>query len=149
MEGSTVTIKQLSVFIENTKGSLAQITRILGENHVDIRALSLADTSKFGILRLIVDDPRTAEQSLKKAGLTVTLTDVLAVAIQDQPGGLTAAVTALGDQVNIEYMYAFVSRKEGVANVILRVDDNARAEQLLLANGVAVLAENQVYATGD
>jgi len=144
-----VTIKQLSVFIENTKGSLAQITRILGENHVDIRALSLADTSKFGILRLIVDDPRTAEQSLKKAGLTVTLTDVLAVAIQDQPGGLTAAVTALGDQVNIEYMYAFVSRKEGVANVILRVDDNARAEQLLLANGVAVLAENQVYATGD
>lgn len=144
-----MTIKQLSVFIENTKGSLAQITRILGENHVDIRALSLADTSKFGILRLIVDDPRTAEQSLKKAGLTVTLTDVLAVAIQDQPGGLTAAVTALGDQVNIEYMYAFVSRKEGVANVILRVDDNARAEQLLLANGVAVLAENQVYATGD
>ncbi len=142
-----MTIKQLSVFIENTQGRLADITHVLQENNIDIRALSLADTTKFGILRLIVDNPDTAEASLKKAGLTVTLTDVIAIGIDDKPGGLASAISVLSDSsVNIEYMYAFVSREHSTAYVIVRVDDNDAAVKLLKEGGISILRGKDIYS---
>ena len=142
-----MTIKQLSVFIENVPGRLAEITQILGEHKIDIRALSLADTTKFGILRLIVDNPDEAETSLKKAGLTVTLTKVIAIGIADKPGGLASAIGVLGQgDISIEYMYAFVSREHNTAYVIVRVDDNEKAIELLKANNVTMLTPEEIYS---
>jgi hypothetical protein len=104
-------IKQLSVFVENKSGRLAEITAILAKANIDIRALSIADTTDFGILRLVVDRPDEAEKTLREAGLTVTLTDVLAVGIPDKPGGFASAMKVLAaENIGIEYMYAFVAR---------------------------------------
>lgn len=107
-------IKQLSVFVENKSGRLAEITAVLAGAGIDIRALSIADTTNFGILRIIVDKPFEAETALKEAGLTVSLTSVLAIGIPDEPGGFAAAMKALAAAgVGVEYMYAFISRDEG------------------------------------
>ena len=104
-------IKQLSIFVENKAGRLAEITAVLADAGIDIRALSVADTTNFGILRLIVDKPDEAERILREAGLTVSLTGVIAVGIPDRPGGFAAAMRALADaSIDIEYMYAFISR---------------------------------------
>ena len=109
-------IKQLSVFVENKSGRLAEITAVLAGAGIDIRALSIADTTNFGILRIIVDKPFEAEAALKEAGLTVSLTSVLAIGIPDEPGGFAAAMKALAAAgVGVEYMYAFISRDEGRA----------------------------------
>ena len=89
--------KQISVFVENTKGRLAEITRILADNHVNIRALSIADTTSFGILRVIVEDTELTAKVLKEAGLTVSVTDVLSLQIEDRPGGLAGALQILAD----------------------------------------------------
>ena len=100
-------IKQISVFVENKKGRLAAITDILAENDVDISALSLADTSDFGILRLIVDKPDVAQEALTKAGVTVKITDVIAVVMDDVPGGVAQALKVVSDNdISIEYMYS-------------------------------------------
>jgi hypothetical protein len=134
-------IKQLSVFVENQKGKLAEITDVLRKNHLDIRALTIADTTDFGILRLIVSDPAKAETELKEQGFTVTLTDVIAVQVQDQPGALAVALDVLNQaDVSVEYMYAFVSKAEDAACVILRVDDNTRALEVLEKNGVKLVS---------
>ena len=140
-------IKQLSIFVENEAGRLAEITAELAKAGVDIRALSVADTTNFGILRLIVDKPDEAERILREAGLTVSLTGVIAVGIPDQPGGFAAAMRALADaSIDIEYMYAFISRDEGRACVILRVEDNAAAVAALEKNGIQLLGEDKVYS---
>ena len=104
-------IQQLSIFVENKSGRLAEITEILGRANVDIRAISVADTSDFGILRLIVDKPQDAVKALKEAGLTVSLTRVIAVGIDHRPGEFAKAMRILADaDISVEYMYAFISR---------------------------------------
>ena len=141
-------IKQLSIFVENKAGRLAEITAELAKAGVDIRALSVADTTNFGILRLIVDKPPDeAERILREAGLTVSLTGVIAVGIPDQPGGFAAAMRARADaSIDSEYMSAFISRDEGRACVILRVEDNAAAVAALEKNGIQLLGEDKVYS---
>ncbi len=139
-------IKQLSVFVENKSGRLAEITSIIANAGVDIRALSIADTTDFGILRLVVDKPYEAEAALKNAGLTVSLTDVIAVGIPDRPGGFAETMTAIADKdVGVEYMYAFISREHDRAYLIMRVLDNEKALSALNAHGCDVLDENSVY----
>ena len=125
-------IKQLSIFVENKEGRMAEITQILAENGVDIRALSLADTTDFGILRIIVNNPDLAVKVLRDKGMTVSLTNVIAIGIADQPGGFAAAVKVLSQaDISIEYLYAFVSRSGGTAYVILRVENNEKAIDVL------------------
>ena len=139
-------IKQLSIFVENKAGRLAEITALLAKAGVDIRALSVADTTNFGILRLIVDKPTAAEQVLRDAGLTVSLTDVIAVGSPDQPGGFASAMKALAEEsIDIEYMYAFISRDEGRACVILRVENDQAAIAALSSRGIELLGEDRVY----
>ena len=140
-----MTVNQLSVFVENKQGRLSEITSILQQNQVDIRALSIADTTHFGILRLIVDKPAQAETALKEAGFTVSLTPVIAIGVADRPGGLAEALALLRDGgLRVEYMYAFVSRKKDSAFVILRVDDNGKAVELMKNGGFSVLQEAEI-----
>ena len=139
-------IKQLSVFVENKAGRMAEITKAIGDAGVDIRALSVADTSDFGILRLIVDKPDAAVETLRGAGLTVSLTDVIAVSIPDVPGAFSQAVKVLSDaNMNIEYMYAFIGRSDDRALVILRVEDPQRGAEVLRQNGIALIGSADVY----
>lgn len=140
-------IKQLSIFVENKAGRLAEITATIAAAGIDIRALSIADTTNFGILRLIVDKPDVAEKALREAGLTVSLTNVIAVGIPDQPGGFAVAMKALADEdVDIEYMYAFISRDEGRACVILRVGNNDAAIAALQKSGIEILTAEMIYS---
>ncbi|MEG1686396.1 MAG: ACT domain-containing protein [Angelakisella sp.] len=140
-----MTVKQLSVFVENQPGRLAEITAVLQRSNVDIRALSIADTTNFGVMRLIVDHPSVAAEQLRLAGFTVSLTKVIAVGVSDKPGGLARALTLLSDGgVVVEYMYAFISREQGTAYVILRPDDTERALTLLTDGGIPVLSEAEV-----
>jgi len=133
-------IKQLSVFVENQPGRLAEITDILGKGNIDIRALCIADTTDFGILRLIVNHPNQAERELREAGFTVSQTEVLGIGIEDTPGGLSVALNALLEaNVTVEYMYAFVSQTAKTAYVILRVADNEGARALLESKGIRIL----------
>ena len=142
-------IKQISIFIENTPGRVISIIRILEEQNIDIRALSLSDTSDFGILRLIVSDPERACHALRENGSTVRITEVLGIGIDDRPGGLGQAVQLLSDQgVNIEYMYAFTSPYHDHAYVILRVEDNELASSVLQQGGVELLTPEDVYNMG-
>ncbi|MEG1427085.1 MAG: ACT domain-containing protein [Oscillospiraceae bacterium] len=139
-------IKQLSVFIENKLGRLADITAVLAENQVDIRAISVADTSDFGILRIIVDKPDEAMAALKEAGMTVSLSKVIAVGIGDQPGAFAKVVRILADAgIGVEYVYAFVSRDKGKAFVIIRADDGKKAAETLLAKNVSILCADELY----
>ena len=139
-------IKQISIFIENKMGRMAEITKIIGDAGIDIRALSMADTSDFGILRLIVNKPDLAVEKLKAAGLTVSLTDVIAVAIDDTPGAFAKVVANMSDAgINIEYMYAFISREHSRAYVIFRVEDAAGSIKALQDAGVAVISGTEIY----
>ena len=133
-------IQQLSVFIENKPGRLAEITGILGEHNIDIRAVSISDTKEFGILRVIVTQPKETEKLLKAAGYTVSITHVIAIGIEDQPGGLAAAMRVLYEnRISVDYMYAFLSKSDKPASVILRLNDNERAAAVLKDNGITVL----------
>ena len=138
-------IKQLSIFVENKTGGIAEILTELGEKGIDIRALSLADTTDFGILRMIVSDVSAAEAILREHGVAVKVTDVLGLAVDDRPAGLAGALAALNrDGVAIEYMYAFVGDNDQHAMVVLRTDDDAKALSVLTAAGVTVLGESDV-----
>lgn len=131
---------QLSVFVENKQGRLAEITRILGDNGIDIRALSIADTKEFGILRLIVNEPKRGALVLKEEGFTVSLTKVIGIGIEDHPGGLAEAMEVLRDNaISVEYMYAYISRSDTNAYVILRVADNGKAIRILSDHGFAIV----------
>lgn len=140
-------VEQISIFIENKSGRLAEITKVLGDAGVNIRALSLADTSDFGILRLIVNDRETAQQVLKEKGFTVSKTEVVAVEVPDRPGGLSQILQALDrDQINVEYMYAFVERCGENAVIIFRFDETAKAIKTLTVSGFTVLEGARLYA---
>lgn len=139
-------VKQISIFLENKSGRLAEVTTILGDNGIDISALSLADTTNFGILRLIVNNPVRAEEVLRDNGFTTSVTSVTAIGVKDQPGGLATALRILNDAgVEIEYMYAFVSKKEDEALVILKTGEPEKAEEVLSSNGINVLTAEEVY----
>lgn len=139
-------IKQISIFVENKQGRLADITKILADNQVDIRALSIADTTDYGILRLIVNRPEKAIEVLKAAGMTVSITNVLAVGILDEPGGFANAISVLSDAgMGVEYAYAFITPADGQAYVILRVDNNERASAILQAGGINLLSQEQLF----
>lgn len=139
-------IKQLSIFVENKKGRMADITRTLAAHGIDIRALSLADTTDYGILRLIVDDPKKAVLVLKEEHMTVALTDVIAISVPDVPGGLSHAVEVLAAEgIDIEYMYASLGAKGDLAFVILRVEDNEKAVSLLEAGGISLMNAEELY----
>ncbi len=138
-------IQQLSIFVENRKGKMAEITGELQSHNIDIRALSIADTTDYGILRLIVNDPQKAYTLLKESGFAVSLTDVIAVEIPDQPGGLNSVVQVLtAADVEIEYMYAFLNPKNGAAFVIIRVEDNERSANVLKKAGIPMISNEQV-----
>lgn len=139
-------IKQISIFVENKAGRLAEITETIGNAGIDIRALSIADTTDFGILRLIVDKPEEAALTLKEAGLTVSITNVIAVGIDDTPGAFSVPMRILADAgIDVEYMYAFISRDTKKAYVILRVADNDIAAKALINKGVTLLDETGFY----
>jgi len=140
-------VKQISVFLENKAGRIADLTEVLSINDINIRALCIADTTDFGILRLIVSDPDKAQVVLKGAGFTVAATEVIAISIPDKPGGLHDALTSF-DTLNltIEYMYAFPKVKEGWAYVIIRVENPEKAIAALVENGIIILPAEQVYA---
>jgi len=124
--------KQISVFIENKRGRLADITKTLGDSGVDIGALCIADTRDFGILRVIVDKPDLAMEVLKKENYAVSMTEVLAISVDDRPGGLAEALRILdGCGVDIEYMYHYARKNEDKASIILRVSDPAGALERL------------------
>ncbi|MBW2195857.1 MAG: ACT domain-containing protein [Deltaproteobacteria bacterium] len=139
-------VEQISVFLENKAGRLAEVARILSEAGVNIRALSLADTSDFGIFRLIVDNNDKAKTALKEQGLTVGKTDVVAVEVDDRPGGLSRILDILSkEQINVEYMYAFVQHSGKDAVIIFRFDDIDAAIKLLMEKGVKVIEGKTVY----
>ncbi|RPJ06683.1 MAG: ACT domain-containing protein [Deltaproteobacteria bacterium] len=140
-------VEQISVFLENKAGRLAEVTRILAEGGVNIRALSLADTSDFGILRLIVSDNDKAKETLRQHGFTVGKTDVVAVEVEDRPGGLHKILDILcRANVNVEYMYAFVQQSGNEAVIIFRFDNLDEAVKVLTANGVKVIEGKRLYA---
>jgi hypothetical protein len=140
-------VEQLSVFLENKAGRLAEVARILSDTGINIRALSLADTSDFGILRLIVNDNARAKEALKQQGFTVGKTDVVAVEVEDRPGGLHKILDILHRaNVNVEYMYAFVQQSGSNAVIIFRFDNLDEAVKVLQANGVAVIEGDRLYA---
>jgi hypothetical protein len=140
-------VEQISIFLENKAGRLLEVTRALASAKINIRALSLADTSDFGILRLIVDDNEKAKAILKEHGLTVGRTNVVAVEVADQPGGLDRILQVLSEAgINVEYMYAFVQRDEANATLIFRFDRTERALEVLQKNNIPVLPAARICA---
>ncbi len=138
-------IKQLTVFVQNKKGSVVSVTDILSKSSVNLRALSIAETQEFGILRLIVNDEKTAERVLEQNGYLIKVIDVVGVKIGDEPGKLTEALAVLDKaDINVEYLYAFMARTEKHAYVVLRVEDNVAAEGALAAAGFHLISEADV-----
>lgn len=139
-------MKQLSVFVENKVGRLSSVLEVLKENNVDISALSLADTSEYGILRLVVDKPDVALNALKESGVMVKCTQVIGAAMDDAPGGLAHLLSVLSDaNIAIEYMYAFIGKAEGKAWTVLRVDDYNMATEVFKKHGIAMHDEHDNY----
>ena len=140
-----MSVKQISVFLENRPGALKAMTGVLAENQIDMRAFSLAETSEFGIARIIVDDVYKTTTVLKDAGFVHSITPVIGVALSDTPGGLDSILQVLSDaQVNIEYMYAFLGGKENTAYMIFRVADDAKASAVLAAKGIKLVDPDEM-----
>ena len=138
-------VKQISVFVQNEKGALVGVLDTLAAAHIEIRALSIADTKDFGILRMITDNNDKASLALAEAGFISTVTEVIAVCTSDRPGGLAAEIKVLSDAgINLEYLYAFVAKSGKEAYVVLRVDDNDGAEAALNAAGVTLLSNDDI-----
>ena len=139
-------VEQISVFLENKAGRLSEVTGILAEAGINIRALALADTSDFGVLRLIVDNIELANSVLKENGFTVGKTEVVAAEVEDRPGGLNNILDALlAESINVEYMYAFVRRASHDAIMIFRFDNIDNAIDVLKARGIKVIDGAQLY----
>ena len=140
-------VEQISVFLENKSGRLAEVTEVLAGAGINLRALSLADTADFGILRLIVKDTLKARSVLKENGFTVGMTEVLAVEVPDRPGGMAGILSVLGQKdINVEYMYAFVQKSGEHAVIIFRFDDLDGAIAALKDNKVRILTGDEVCA---
>jgi hypothetical protein len=143
----TMRVEQIAVFLENKSGRLAEITSILAENDINIRALSVADTADFGILRLIVDKVEKAKAALKQKGFTVGKTTVIAVEVPDRTGGLASVLKVVeGAGLNVEYMYAFVNKTGEDAVLIFRFDEIDKAIEVLQASGFTILTGEQICA---
>ena len=139
-------VDQLSVFLENESGRLAEVAHVLTRNAVNIRALALADMAEFGILRLIVDDTGKARRVLKEAGFTVGTTDVVAVVVPDQPGGMALILDTLQvARINVEYMYAFVRKSGEQAIILFRIDEIERGVAALERAGLSLLSPDQIH----
>ena len=138
-------IKQLTVFIQNKKGTVVSVTDILSKNNINLRALSIAETQDFGILRLIVNDEQAAEKVLAENGYLIKVIDVVGVKIGDEPGKLTSALDVLDKaDINVEYLYAFMARTEKHAYVVLRVENNDVAEKALVDAGFKMITEADI-----
>jgi hypothetical protein len=139
-------VKQISVFLENKSGRLADVTNVLAAAKIDIRAMSIADTTDFGILRLIVNDPEKALKVLSKEGFTVSTTNVIAVGIPDSPGGLSIILDFFNKKaIDIEYLYAFITRYEDQAAVILKIDATEKALKILQEHDIKVFDAKYIY----
>ncbi len=140
-----MTISQLSVFVENKQGSMSSIAEALAESGIDIRALTIADTTDFGILRLIVRDPEGAKKMLQEKNFVVTVNQVIGVEVPDRVGGLAKVLRILDDAlINIEYMYDFLAIKEEKAYIIIRVENNAKTVELLEKQGVRCIGDKDI-----
>ena len=140
-----MSIKQLTVFVENKQGAVVSITDTLSKHNINLRALSIAETQDFGILRLIVDDEDTAEKILTEEGYLIKITEVVGVKISDKPGKLSEALRVLDEnKINIEYLYAFMARTEKHAYVVIRVEDNSAAENALTSAGFKLVTQADV-----
>lgn len=140
-----MTVQQISVFLENRPGGLAEFTKVLSENNIDMRAMCIAETPDFGILRIIVDDVYNTMCTIKESGYICSVTKVLAVEIPDKPGSLLRTLTILGEnKINLEYSYAFTTRKKDVAYMILRVNDNEKAAEVLTGNGIKLVDQDEI-----
>ncbi len=139
-------VEQLSIFLENKPGRLAEVAAILAEHDINLRALSLADTLEFGVLRLIIDRPDEARRALSGRGFSAQVTEVLAVEVPDRPGGLSRILTAFAEAgVNVEYMYAFVGQLERGAVVIFRLDDLDRGQAAIPPEAGRVIPKAELY----
>lgn len=140
-----MSIRQISVFVENKQGSLVKITDVLAKENIDLRAMSIADTQDFGILRLIVSDTDSAVEVLRRENCIVTVTDVVGARLRNEPGALATVVKVLSEGgINMEYMYAFNGATPHHAYMVLRVDDNEKVEKLLIEKGIKSITEAQV-----
>ena len=135
--------KQVTILLENKKGRLAEVTKLLADERINIRAMSLADMADLGVLRLIVNDRQRCLSALRARGLVAQETDVIAVEIEDQPGGLHRVVQVFErEEINIEYMYAFVEKNDANAIVVFKINDAARAVETLKKDGISILRED-------
>ena len=140
-----MTVKQISVFVENKAGRLAELTDYLNQHGIDMRALSIAEAEDFGVVRMIVDDAYKTSCALTEAGYVVSITPVLAVEIPDEPGSLYKIMKILGDGgVNLEYTYAFLTRKQNTAYIILRVENNEKAVEVLGRQGIHTICQDSI-----
>ena len=141
-----MSVKQISIFLENKTGELSTVVSYLAEKCINLKALSIADTLDFGLVRIITDDPDKALDALHDGGYSVKATDVLAVTIDDRPGGLATVLSLLSRAgVAIEYTYAFLSNKPGFASLIFRVEDNVKATKALQDAGIKVNNQNELF----
>lgn len=139
-------IKQISVFLENKTGALGEVVKFMAENNINLRALSIADTEDFGILRIITDDPDSSIEKIKNAGYSAKLTNVLAVEIDDKPGSFSKIVDVLSNEgISIEYTYAFLSKKADRAYIIIRADNSEKASELLKKSGITVSQQQDLF----
>ncbi len=138
-------IKQISVFVENKKGRLYSLTKALAEAGIDIKALSIADTAKFGILRMIVEDPDKALKIVKEANFTASETEVVGVEVEDRPGGLSEALCIFKDNdIAVEYIYSFLEASAGHAMIVFKADDAAKAAAALAGAGFKLLTQDMI-----
>ena len=140
-------IKQLSIFLENRSGCLHEIADVIGQADINIHSLSVADASDFGVLRLIVNEPERAAEVLRENGVTVGLTDVIAIEVPDKPGGFASVMAAFDDLgINVEYMYAFVEKKQDNAIMVFRVEDVEATCKSLIDKGVKIIKGEEVLS---
>jgi ACT domain-containing protein len=140
-------IKQISIFIPNKKGSLSQLTDILVAHGIDIRAIAVFDTADFGILRIVVDDPDRAVELLNEEGIVAKVSKVIAVEPEDKPGSLNQIFAVLRDaDINIEYIYSFIMRKKEMPYIVLKVNDQEKAVEVLTSEGINVINKEEIYS---
>ena len=139
-------IKQLSIFLQNRMGSLSKPLEVLTENEINIKAMCMADTSEFGILRLVVDNPEKGQEVLSENNFLVKITEIIGVEMNDTPGGLTTVLQALKDSdIDLEYLYAFTHDKVGKAILLLHADDIDKLIESLQENGIIIVSSDEVY----
>jgi hypothetical protein len=135
-------LKQISVFLENRKGTLSDATKVLADNGIDLIALSIADTTDFGIMRCIVDKPEEALKLLSQNGFAASTTEVIAVQVPDEPGGLANVLSLLTkENINVEYLYSFIRTPGRTVLILIRVDDNEHCMKALIDNGVVFISQ--------